>query len=133
MCIQPEKVYHSEIYIPSELIESCLDTQRKIDKILFSKHFLDRLDNTDAKHLFTKRDVLHALLKVKKSPVVPFEIGVNGDKVSKIVVRVPFDKNSDLSLVLGLSNANYTYIITAWKNSKYDTHSTLDKSKYEQQ
>jgi hypothetical protein len=56
------------------------------------------------------------------------EVGVEGSRVAKVVVRTAFDANVDLVLVL-IPGARWT-VKTVWFNEVNDTHKTLDRTKY---
>lgn len=54
------------------------------------------------------------------------EIGVVGNRVSKMLVRGRLDATRDICLVL----TNTGFVKTVWVNLRTDTHRTLDRSKY---
>lgn len=64
-------------------------------------------------------------MKIMYSNIKPFEIETTYDKVTKYVIRISFDNERDISVVI-----RFNTIITAWINYKEDVHKTLDKSKY---
>lgn len=55
-----------------------------------------------------------------------FEIEISNNRVVKYAIRLEYDENRDISLVISRDYA----IITAWLNHKQDKHKTLDKGKY---
>ena len=57
------------------------------------------------------------------------EVGLEGRRVRKVVVRTGFDDLLDLVLVLVPGPHKWT-VKTVWLNHINDTHSTLDKSRY---
>lgn len=56
-----------------------------------------------------------------------FEIGVTGNTVSKMAVRMPYDDKIDLVIVFMPADG---FVKTVWANTKGDTHKTLNLSKY---
>jgi len=57
------------------------------------------------------------------------EVGLEGKRVRKVVVRTPFDTFNDLVLVL-IPDAGAWTVKTVWFNECNDTHKTLDRSRY---
>lgn len=57
------------------------------------------------------------------------EVGMENNRVTKIVVRAELDDENDLVFVLIPGNGQYT-VKTVWINQRNDSHKTLDKSKY---
>lgn len=133
MYLVPDKLYHVEINIPEHLLIESLEIQKSLSEVMYSAHFLNRLRAVDEKHPFTRRDIVRSLGKIKHSPITPFEIGTTEGKLTKMVIRIPFDNISDISIVLSISTENTIKVVTAWKNHKWDKHITLDVTKYEQQ
>lgn len=64
-------------------------------------------------------------IDVRKGDI--FEIGVTGNTVSKMAVRMPYDDKIDLVVVFMPSDG---FVKTVWANTKGDTHKTLNLSKY---
>ena len=58
-----------------------------------------------------------------------FEIDMVGDKVSKIVCRVPYDGQYDLCMAIGMRGG--PTVITLWLNDLNDKHNTLNLSRYD--
>jgi hypothetical protein len=74
---------------------------------------------------------MECLASLKDEPIDPFEVevekAVDGKiLVTKYVVRIPYDKNRDISVSIRGNK-----IITAWLNFVDDVHHTLDLSKYD--
>lgn len=57
------------------------------------------------------------------------EVGLEGRRVRKVVVRTELDDTNDMILVLVPGPGKWT-VKTVWINQKNDTHRTLDRSKY---
>src|ERR1700690_1486896 len=53
-------------------------------------------------------------------------LGVEGNKVVKMVVRGQLDSTRDICVVL----TNTGFVKTVWVNLRSDTHKTLDRTKY---
>lgn len=64
-------------------------------------------------------------IDVRKGDI--FEIGVTGNTVTKMAVRMPYDDKIDLVIVFMPSDG---FVKTVWANTKGDTHKTLNLSKY---
>ena len=56
------------------------------------------------------------------------EVEVFGGRITKLVYRTAYNREYDLVIVIALGGR----VKTVWLNSKRDTHSTLDYSKYNQ-
>lgn len=56
------------------------------------------------------------------------EVGVEGNRVAKLVVRGHLDKSRDAVFVL-IPGKTYR-VKTVWINLRSDSHSTLDRSRY---
>jgi hypothetical protein len=56
------------------------------------------------------------------------EVGVQGRRVAKVVVRVELDDDNDLVFVL--IPGNVWTVKTVWINERNDSHKTLDRSRY---
>lgn len=65
-------------------------------------------------------------IKFSQRQVIEVE-SKDGIKVDKVVVRVPYDRELDLCLVILLGSK---ICKTCWINKRSDKHLTLDKSKY---
>lgn len=65
------------------------------------------------------------VIDVRKGDI--FEIGVTGNTVTKMAVRMPYDDKIDLVVVFMPADG---FVKTVWANTKGDTHKTLDLSKY---
>lgn len=124
------KLWHSDVFIPQKLYHQV--ERQKTRFILNKKHksyhlILDRLNNNkhDIKHDYTEKDVDDIVMKIMYSDIKPFEIETTDNKVSKYVIRISYDNERDISVVI-----RFNTIITAWINHKEDIHKTLDKSKY---
>jgi hypothetical protein len=57
------------------------------------------------------------------------EVGMEGQRVAKIVVRAELDDDNDVVFVLIPRNPAYL-VKTVWINRRDDKHKTLDRSKY---
>lgn len=65
------------------------------------------------------------IIDVRKGDI--FEIGVVGNTVTKMAIRLPYDKKLDMVLVV---QPNDGFVRTVWANEKGDTHKTLNLAKY---
>lgn len=68
--------------------------------------------------------MLPSSVDLAKAQVI--ELGVEGNKVVKMLLRMPMDATRDLCMVL----TNTGYVKTVWCNLRSDSHRTLDRTKY---
>ena len=127
------KLLHIEKNIPVNVLKTVTWLQSKIDvtKMLLSRHIQEHLEKGDHKHGYNKEGLLKCIQNLKDNPVDPFEVEVeikpdNKNFITKYVVRVPYDKDRDISVSIRGNK-----IITAWLNHVDDIHYTLDLSKYD--
>lgn len=127
-------LYHIEVYMPQEYIDSSLSSQRALGTYRFSYHLKKRLfGDRDYKHALNNKVLVQCINSLRLSPIVPFEIEVDDGEVVKLVVRVPYTEENDVSIAIQLNSSNGCPLIkTAWLNDKNDVHTTLDTTKYVQ-
>lgn len=58
------------------------------------------------------------------------EVGVEGSKVVKVVIRGKWTANYDVVFVLIPNGTRPWTVKTVWINERNDSHATLDRSKY---
>ncbi len=109
------RTYHKDIFIPS-----ALNLDFGILKLQYSSHAL-RAANSDRYGTV----VLPRTLNTDSAKIV--EVTAIGRTVLKLVYRVPHCAQYDLVVVV-LPDSGL--VKTVWLNSKTDTHTTLDRSKY---
>lgn len=110
-----KKLFHFEIGFPKGL-----NTRLGTLKLYYTKHAFRAARNDRY-----GRILLPDTLNTDKAKAI--EVELTGRYVTKIVYRVGYNKNHDLVLVVGENNRVYT----VWLNEKYDTHKTLDRTKYD--
>jgi hypothetical protein len=127
------KLLHIEKWIPLDILDIVFSMQKLIDvsKFSFSRHIQEHFAKGDQKHSYNKKGLMECLASLKDEPIDPFEVevekAVDGKiLVTKYVVRIPYDKNRDISVSIRGNK-----IITAWLNFIDDVHHTLDLSKYD--
>lgn len=115
-----ERLYHFEVTLP----EGFSAPQQRV-RVNYGAHarkeaFQDRYGKIQLPNFITLR----------RFQVI--EVGMIGDKVSKILFRGRLDETRDLCIVLipGVDNKPW-FCKTCWINLRTDTHKTLDRSKYE--
>ena len=122
-------LYHREVAWDNYFDFCCRKLLNRRD-IVLSEH---------AKESFETRDIdkgyVFTLLKYNRKGEI-FEVEKNGKYIDKFVIRLPYDLENDVCVVLRDSfdrdtQAPYLYLVTAWLNSRDDKHYTLDTSKYE--
>lgn len=63
----------------------------------------------------------------RESGIKIIEMEVASGVVTKLVVRAPYDEDKDIIIVFQPQDG---FVRTVWFNQKTDTHSTLNKAKY---
>lgn len=138
---------HKDIFCPEDIIEKVIALQRNIKFYKISNHLYERnclKKKIDAKHNYTIDDIVSLLYEIKMFPKKPIEVEIKKDDksnsfyISKFCIRADFNATTDMSIVLApIYNkkdstffTNKFFIRTAWLNSKFDNHSSLDKTKY---
>ena len=130
-------LYHIEVYMPKKLIERVNQLKKSIEDYRYSYHLRTQMeDENDKKHYIKdERDLVEALNRLEDEQYLPFEVETfeNGGtfEVTKFVVRVPYDDERDITIVVAPRGNDIGFIKTAWLNYKTDVHSTLDESRYE--
>lgn len=112
-----EVLYHPEVYIPESFV---MPTGRVALK--WSNHAKraaqeDRYGNVP----------LFETISLRRFYLV--ELGMQDNKVSKIVVRGEFDAVRDVVFVLVPEPKHY-FVKTVWFNLRTDQHKTLDRKRY---
>lgn len=67
---------------------------------------------------------------IQVNPEEIFELGLEGNKPAKIVIRQRYSRTHDMSVVLKPLGNGKMLAITAWLNHKDDTHKTLNENNY---
>lgn len=126
------ELYHIDVYMPEDFILQAKEHQSSIRKVLFSKHLQNHLNGSDFKHDISETKLIFCIRNLILKPVKPFEVEALDGKVLKYVVRVPYDEQRDISIViLREKNTSESPLIkTAWLNFKDDSHCTLNYTKY---
>ena len=123
------KLYHREVAWDDYFDYCCRQLINRRD-IVLSEH---------AVKSFAERDIdkgyIFALLKYNRKGEI-FEVEKSGKYIHKFVIRLPYDLEKDVCIVLRDKFDEETLkpnllLVTAWFNSREDNHSTLDASKYE--
>lgn len=116
------KVFHKEIGFPKGMGEKLMWFLAELNSlpVSFTKHYYDNEERTQSVDNFFK------YVQIKISSV--FEITTdNNQRILKVACRIPFGDGRDI--VFSVSSEKK--IITFWFNDMFDTHTTLDKSKYD--
>ena len=142
------KLFHKDVYMPDGIEEKLALAQSAFSEYTLSRHFKQHLVNRENRsHDYLGKVVIECLEKLKKTRFEAFEIeyskdfytfGKSGWFVTKYCVRIPYDQNTDLVVVVqpkwdkskGQYDSKDNLIRTAWLNNKRDAHCTLDSSKY---
>jgi hypothetical protein len=117
-------LYYKEIYWSDSFDSQSLTLIRSIERL--SNHVYEHIESGKPRYDINIRQVYFIIQDINESNCHPFEVEVENDKVVKCVIRVRYDDERDISIVV-----REGFIVTMWVNSNMDTHKTLDRSKYE--
>lgn len=147
------KLFHKDVFLLKEVQDVVHQLQEKMSGYFLSKHFEEHLNNQDIEdrsHTYFRDCVMNSLNQMISDKRVvrdAFEVelskdyhffGKSGWFVTKYCIRIPYDADCDLVVVIRpqWNHAKQQYdlsknmIVTAWLNHNKDNHFTLDKSKY---
>lgn len=113
--VMSSKLYHKEIGFPDniQILTGHMDLE-------YSRHAMDEASGDKYGGVDLPEFIDFQLGNV-------IEIEVDNDKVIKMVVRVSYDEEKDLVLVIIPQNG---LVKTVWFNTRGDKHRTLDKWRY---
>ena len=143
-------LFHKDVFMPEGVRDVVRVLQRQMKNHTLSAHFREHLQQhayEDRSHKYLEDIVDECLKDINSQAQNPFEVelskgyyefGVNGWVVTKYCVRVPYDCDADLVIVIRPGwnkekhdyDANINIVVTAWLNESSDSHRTLDESKY---
>jgi hypothetical protein len=116
------KNYHKDIGFPDTIIFP----DDKLVTLSYTKHALDRRKRDEKK---MQLKILPSVVRLKKDNV--FEVNTEDDiNLIKVSVRVPYDYNRDITLVLELLSGDRAKVITFWLNHRNDKHENFSREKY---
>lgn len=136
---------HKDIYIPSWVQPSVGKILSQYRSYALSKHVLGHAANDgDRSHGYTLGKLNQALAKALGKRFEAFEVELSRFNpshkwvVTKVCIRIPYNDNQDACLSIRTYKDRQTnkldfskaLIVTAWLNSKEDSHTTLDMGKY---
>ena len=147
------KLFHKDCFLPKGAQEAVKLLQQNMTGYFLSKHFEEHLNNQDTEdrsHTYLKDAVMTTLNQMISSDKFvrdAFEIelskdyhyfGVGGWLITKYCIRIAYDSESDLVVVirpqwdevLKKYDLSRNMVVTAWINHNKDHHYTLDESKY---
>lgn len=113
--------YHKDIGFP----ESLIIPKDIILKLRYTNHAKERMERDNYKLI-----VIPSVVKLTTDNVIEAytEDNIN---LKKILIRVSYDRNRDIVLVLQPEfKKSGAKVITFWLNNKKDNHSSTDKTKY---
>lgn len=113
-----EKLYHKDIGFPKGA--NLPRGFQHVMKLRYGPHAIQAA-NTDR---YGKLDLPPAI-DIRKGEL--FEVGLTGNTVTKMAVRMPYDQHIDLIIVFSPADG---FVRTVWANEKGDKHRTLDRSRY---
>ena len=94
-------------------------------KIILSQHCKKQEYKT-----WRRMYVLEAITYSNLVNAEPFEILIENNQISKVVVRYNFNSEYDISVVYLVTFNHDIFVKTAWLNSVSDSHQTLNINKY---
>lgn len=136
------KLFHSEVFMPKNLIELVRKINKRVDNVRFSYHLKSQSrDNEDKKHAMNLGTLDNVIKSSKNEEINPFEIELfhaeeHRWRVTKYVFRHSYDETRDVVIVLaptidgGKCDWKNVVVKTAWLNNKDDVHATLDEKRY---
>ena len=137
-----KRLLHKDVFMPGIIIKAVNSLINNFKSYYFSKHLKDRLADTnkDRSHNYLESSILKTLNNIKESAKDIFEVELteinNKWYVTKYCFRADLNNKEDIVIAIRpqLDNGHYIYndlIVTAWINSRDDSHQTLDFSKYD--
>lgn len=114
-------IYHKEIGFPKSLLMPI----EIVVALRYTNHAKERIERNNYKLI-----VIPHFVKVTSDNIIE---GYTTDTINleKIIVRIPYDRNRDIVLVLQPEFDKFkAKVITFWLNHKSDNHPSLDKTKY---
>lgn len=111
-------LFHTDIGLPKNFVKP---TGRV--RLVWSRH-ADRA-RTDDRYGIIRRFSTATLDRLNV-----IEVGMEGEKVCKILFRGRYTEDLDVCMVLVPMTKGSWLVKTVWVNERNDTHRTLDRSKY---
>lgn len=108
------RVYNKAVYMPK------FEFPKRNVPLTYSHHSLDKADILSITEL-------PATVNYQDVDIV--EVYTDKGRIVKTVVRTYLDADNDLVLVLRYARGAH-HVVTMWVNHKFDTHSTLNVSKF---
>jgi len=127
------KQYHKDIYFKPWFEYVC--TQLIETRMIYaSNHLRERMSERNIDSV--KFDVVLDLIQDRCKPYEIFEVKMEGRYIKEIAIRTPYNRISDLIIVLadGYNDETaeaFLTVKTAWLNNYKDNHETIDYTRYE--
>lgn len=118
-------LYHREVYWEDSFDEQSLILIKSIKHL--STHLWEHIEQSTQPRYDIDVTTLYYIIKSIEN-CYPFEVEIIDNKVIKCVIRLRYDNDRDISIVV-----REGFIVTCWLNNRNDFHLTLDKSKYEKE
>lgn len=120
------KLYHTDIFIPEKFQTAARTVQ--FAKLVWSRHA--QLELINDRYGMVPRSQIPGAFRGQLWQLVELEI--TGGVETKYVFRRPVDETRSLVIVLRPDTwlEDAAVVVTCWTNRNYDTHKTLDRSKY---
>lgn len=125
-----EKLYHRDLGFPPK-VRKLLDVATDPDKnfimrLKYTRHALEQ----KYRHMKKINGEVNLPDTVNYKDCDPIEVRMKDGKIIKVLYRTPYDKNTDLILVVA-HDQTVNLVVTLWLNDKDDHHETLDLSRYD--
>lgn len=118
-------LFHRSIYWHDSFDAQSLILIKSVERL--SNHLWEHIElSKKARYDIDVAKLFLIIKSIDESNCHPFEVEVENGVVTKCVIRVKYDDRNDISIV-----ARDGFIQTCFLNSKYDLHTTLNKSRYE--
>lgn len=140
-------LFHKDVFMPSG-VQEIVHKLQKCEDYYYSWHFKSHLSDQlveDKSHTYLKDVVDKCIANIKNQCQDAFEVelskatNINDETwyVTKFCIRMRYDDNTDLAVVLrpqiDISCFRYTdsnLVVTAWINHRKDNHKTLNTLGY---
>lgn len=140
------KLFHKDAFMP-EGVQSLVRTyQEHMDAYTLSRHLREHIAyqaQENRSHSYFEDVLIACLDSIKENPQEAFEVelgkdaelfGDDGWHITKYCVRVHYSQQEDVCVAIRPQYRDGyvtgSLIVTAWMNSREDSHFTLDKSRY---
>lgn len=118
--------YHKKVYFPDNSLQVLSDFTNKINALAWNvtAHSIERIK--EHLQLWTLETLMERIKGLVLTIGYVFEYYEEEQEITKVCYRIPYNKTSDLILVIGYDKK----LITCYFNLRDDEHFTLKKELY---